>query len=167
MRRKFWIAGLALLLVIGVSGIALSYCGWWFSGAQQPIAPRTMMGPGMMGPWMMGRGYGAWGAPTMGPAMCPMMGYWTDAMSRGWAGSYYGTPSEQLARPEQLAKPLTKEDAAAIVKNYLASTRNPNLKIGDVKESDDYFKVEIVTKDGSLVDEILVDKRTGSISSAY
>jgi hypothetical protein len=158
MRRKFWIAGLALLLVIGLSGIALSYCGWWFPGAQQSVAPTTMMGSGMMGPWMMGRGYGTWGAPTMGPAMCPMRGYWADAISRDWAGSYYGTP---------LAKPLTKEDTTAIVKNYLASTRNPNLKIGDVKESDDFFKVEIVTRDDSLVDEILVDKRTGSISSAY
>ncbi|MBM3234874.1 hypothetical protein FJZ31_01115 [Candidatus Poribacteria bacterium] len=159
MRKKFWIAGLALLLVIGVSGIALSYCG---SSAQQPVAPITMMGPGMMGPrWMMGRGYGTWGTPMMGPAMCPMRGYWADVISRGWAGNYYGTPFEQSA------KPLTKEDATAIVKNYLASTRNPNIEIGDMKESDNFFKVEIVTKDGSLVDEILVDKRTGLISSAY
>ena len=38
---------------------------------------------------------------------------------------------------------------------------NPNLKLGKITEQDEVFEVEIVTKDGSQVDKLLVDKSTG------
>ena len=49
----------------------------------------------------------------------------------------------------------------------MKSTRNPNLKIGSVEEKGDHYEVAIETKDGALVDKILVDKDTGRMRSAY
>ena len=65
------------------------------------------------------------------------------------------------------AEPVTKERAEAIVKQNLANLRNPNLKTGKVVEETAGFVVEITTKDGALVDKIIVDKRTGHARSAY
>ncbi len=62
---------------------------------------------------------------------------------------------------------LSKEDAGSIVKDYLASTRNPNLKLGKIKDTGNAFEVEIVTKDNSLVDKVLVDKTSGWMRVAY
>jgi hypothetical protein len=49
----------------------------------------------------------------------------------------------------------------------LQSTRNPNLKLGKITEQGDAFEAEIVTKEGSLVDKLLVDKSTGWMHPAY
>ena len=98
------------------------------------------MGPGMMGP-----GYG------MGPG---------HGRGPGWMGR---EPSQGEMRPGayRLETPLQEDGARAVVENYLQSTRNPNLKLGKITEQGDAFKAEIVTKEGSLVDELLVDKSTG------
>jgi hypothetical protein len=102
------------------------------------MGPGMMMGGGMMG----GRGYG------MGPGMMgPGYGY----------GPQYQQPQ----------KPLEEKDAKAILENYLRGTRNPNLKLGKITEQGNYFEAEIVTKEGSLVDKILVDRYTGWIRSVY
>jgi hypothetical protein len=53
------------------------------------------------------------------------------------------------------------------LENYVQSTRNPNLKLGKITDKDQYFEAEIVTKDNSLVDKILVDKQTGWMRSIY
>jgi hypothetical protein len=108
-----------------------------------------MMGPGMMGGGMMGRG--------MGPGM----------MGPGYQGHgpQYVPPSGP--RYQQPQKPMEEKDAKAILENYLASMRNPNLKLGKIKEMDNYFAAEILTKENSLVDKILVDKRTGWMRSVY
>ena len=45
--------------------------------------------------------------------------------------------------------------------------RNPNLKLGKIEEKDNGYQINIVTKEGSLVDKILVDKNTGWMRSAY
>jgi hypothetical protein len=98
-----------------------------------------------MGPWMMhdyGMAPGMMG-PGYGPQYGPQYGY------------------------QQPQKPMEEKDAKAILENYLASLRNPNLKLGKVKEKGNAFEGEIVTKDGSLVDKILVDKYTGWMRSVY
>ena len=61
----------------------------------------------------------------------------------------------------RLQTPLQEDGARAVVENYLQSTRNPNLKLGKITEHGDVFEAEIVTKDGSLVDKLIVDKSTG------
>ena len=114
------------------------------------------MGPGMMGGWsgyctgpgMMGYGYG------MGPGM---MGY-------GY-GPQYGRPyAPQYQSPQ---KPLNENQAKEMVENYLRSTANPNLKLGKIEDKGSAFEANVVTKNGSLVDKILVDKDTGWMHSEY
>ena len=48
-----------------------------------------------------------------------------------------------------------------VIENYLPSTRNPNLKLGRITDQDDAFVDEIITKAGSLVDKLLVNKTNG------
>ena len=109
------------------------------------------MGPGMMGP---GRGYG------MGPGM----------MGPGYGNPYgpqYG-PQYGPGPQYQQQNPLDMEEAKNKVENYLKSTRNPNLKLGEMKDKGSHFEADIVTKKGnSLVDKIYVDKNTGWMRSAY
>jgi hypothetical protein len=107
------------------------------------------MGSGMMGPnygmgnGMMGRGYG---------------------MGNGTMRPNYGY-NQQYRQPR---KPINEKDARGIVENYLNSTRNPNLKLGKIKDEGSAFEVDIVTKsDGTLVDRLLVSKGTGRLRSAY
>ena len=63
--------------------------------------------------------------------------------------------------------PLKEDDARSVVEKYLTSTRNPNLKLGKITEGEDVFEAEIVTKDGSLVDKVIVDKSNGWMRPAY
>ena len=135
------------------------------------------MGPGMMGPGAGGppaycpqqqQGWycpycGRWSGPgyPMGPGMMgPGYGY---NMGPGMMGPGYGY-GPQYQQPQ---KPMTKKDAEMLVQNFLKSTRNPNLKLGKIQEEATAFEVEIVTKGNSLVDKILVDKRTGWMRSVY
>ncbi len=111
-----------------------------YSGWMRSIG---MMGPGMMGPGMMGGGM--MGGGMMGPGYAPQYG----------------------PQYEQPQKPLEEKDAKVILENYLRSTRNPNLKPGKITEKENYFESEILTKDNSLVEKIIVDKYTGLMRSAY
>ena len=108
-----------------------------------------MMGGGYgMGSGMMGGGYGM-GSGQMGPGYQPSPQY----------------PNNQ--QQQQLQKPIDKGQAEAMVKNYLRSTSNPNLKLGTITDQGSSFEADILTKDNSLVDKILVDKDTGAMRSAY
>jgi len=96
-----------------------------------------------MGPGMMGYGYG------MGPGMM---------------GPGYGYNQQY----QQSQRPIEEKDAKGIVENYLNSTRNPNLKLGKIKDEGSAFEVDIVTKNnGTLVDKVLVSKDTGWLRSVY
>jgi hypothetical protein len=103
----------------------------------------THMDGGMMGRGMMGsdsqRG-------DMGSGM----------MGRGYERQY-----------RQPQKPLDEKDARILLENYLQSMRNPNLKLGEIKDLGHGFEVEILTTDNSLVDKIMVDKKTGWMRSVY
>jgi hypothetical protein len=63
--------------------------------------------------------------------------------------------------------PVTEDQAMSLVVDYLESTQNPNLMLGEIAENDDYFEAEITTRNGDLVDRIRVGKYTGSLQSAY
>jgi len=121
------------------------------------------MGPGYgMGPGMMGGGWSGYG---MGPGM---MGYGY-GMGPGMMGYGYGPQYGRQYAPQyqQPQKPLNKNQAKEMVENYLQSTRNPNLKLGKVEDKGYAFEANIVTKDGSLVNKVLVDKNSGWMQSAY
>ena len=62
---------------------------------------------------------------------------------------------------------MDEKGAKELLENYLQSTRNPNLTLGKIEDKGNAFEAEIRTKDGSLVDKILVDKRTGWMHSVY
>ncbi len=69
---------------------------------------------------------------------------------------------------QQAGGALTQEDAVSIVEDYLKKINNPNLKVGEVeKTADEDYLVEIVTKDGSLVDKLEVNRLSGWIHSIY
>jgi zinc resistance-associated protein len=112
------------------------------------MRPGDGMGPGMMGP-----GYES-GPGMMGPG-------WGMGMNRSWSGN-----DDQQQSGHHMG-PLEEKDAEEIVENYIRSTRNPNLKAGKIEDSGNAFKAQIVTKDNSLVEEVLIDKRSGFMRPAY
>jgi hypothetical protein len=133
---------LITLLALGFAGIAAA-CYWdgrWYGG-----------------PGMNQGGYGVQARGYMGYGNCP------------WDAGYYGGTYNPNPNPtfNPSSKLITRDQAEQILQNYLFSTRNPNLKIGQITETDTYFEAEIVTRDNSLVDKVLVDKRLGAIRSAY
>jgi hypothetical protein len=130
----------------------------------QGYGPGYGMGPGMMGPGY-GYGYGM-GPGMMGQGYGPGYGMGPGMMGPGYGyGRQYGP---QYGRQyQQLQKPLDRNQAKQEVENYLSSMRNPNLKLGKIEEKGNGYQINIETKDGSLVDKILVDKNTGWMRSAY
>jgi hypothetical protein len=63
---------------------------------------------------------------------------------------------------------MDRDTAKSILNDYLQSLRNPNLKVGEIKDKDSVFEAKILTKkNDDLVDIILVNKYTGWIQSAY
>ena len=117
------------------------------------------MGPGMMqryhgqgmGSGMMQGGQGMMhGGRGMGPGM----------MGDQWGRGQYGPSGGQ-----QQMDPLSQSDAQSLAENYVAG--NPNLKIGGVTEKDEAYEARIETKDGSLVEKLLIDKQTGWMKRAY
>jgi hypothetical protein len=58
--------------------------------------------------------------------------------------------------------PLDEDEAVRLMESYLNYTGNPNLKVGKIEEKEGFFVGEIVTKkEGSLVERVKIDKRTG------
>jgi len=150
----------------------------------QGYGPGYGMGPGMMGqgygpgygmgPGMMGPGYGNGMGPGMGQGYGPGYGMGPGMMGPGYGyGQQYGPQYGRQYGPQygrqyqQSQKPLDRNQAKHEVENYLGSMRNPNLKLGKIDEKGNNYQINIVTKDGSLVDKILVDKNTGWMRSAY
>jgi hypothetical protein len=62
---------------------------------------------------------------------------------------------------------LNKKDAERIFEDNLNSRHNPNLKLGAIKDQGSSFEADLLTKDNSLVDKLIVDKNTGRMRSAY
>ena len=113
------------------------------------------------------RGYGN-GGYGMGPGMMGDQGYGY-GLGPGMMGPGYGYgPNQQYPYDQQQHQnPIGKGQAKSMVENYLKSTGNPNLKLGKITDDGSSFEADIVTKDNSLVDKILVDKNSGAMRSAY
>ena len=116
-----------------------------------------------------GRGYGSggWDCPGRGMGGGMMGGGMMGPGGQHGYGPGYGQGYGYGPQYQQPQKPMKKSDAETILKNYLAYARNPNLKLGKITDKGDSFEAEIVTKDNSLVNKLLVDKRTGWLRSAY
>jgi len=121
--------------------------------------PGWRMGPGMMGPGPRGPGWG------MGPGMMhPDWGRGPGMMGPGHGPGYGPQYGPRYQQPQE---PLEKKEVKGMLENYLQSTRNPNLKLGNIEDKGSYFEAEILTKDDSLADKIAVDKTTGWMRSIY
>jgi hypothetical protein len=98
-------------------------------------------------------------------------GYGYAMMGGGMMGGYGGPGNRgnesPWYKPPQTGKELTENDAKTEVESYLSGLTNPNLRIGNIKDMGSAFEVEVVTKDGSLVDKVDVDKNTGYMNSIY
>lgn len=113
----------------------------------------------------MGHGYGHSRGPGgrtgrdysygMGPGM---MGGYGPGCGMG--------PGYGRQRPSD-GKSVVQKEAKAMMNDYLKSSRNPNLKLGKIKNVGRAFEAEILTTKNDLVDKILIDKSTGYMRSAY
>ena len=104
-----------------------------------------------------GRGYG------MGSGMMHGRGGYgrqPGMMDQGWGRGQYGPSGGQ-----QQMEPMRKETARDLAENYAAG--NPNLKVGEVSEQEDVFVATIVTRDGSLVEKLEIDKNSGWMRRRY
>lgn len=110
---------------------------------------------GSMGWAAMGEGFGPWSG-TMGDTM----------MGRGWWGPG-GTSGWHTMGFSVSGLTLTKEQAAQIARAHLQALGNPNLGLGELIDFEPYFETTILTKDGTLVEKLLVDKRSGWLRSVY
>jgi hypothetical protein len=101
---------------------------------------------GMMGPnWMAGPG--AWSGHGRG-----MMREYEP----GVTGSRWNAPWQNLD--------LSTDDVKSYFDRWIAWLGNPRLKVGEVKEKDaDTIVADIVTKDNSLVQRFVVNRRNGFI----
>ena len=153
------------------------FCPWSWCGQQYG---QQGMGPGMMRGYR-GQGMHGWQGRQMGPGM---MHGWQDqgrgpgmmpgyrgqgrmhgGQGPGWRGEQWGRGQYGPYGGEQEMAPLTKSKARNLAEDYVAG--NPNLKIGAVNEKDGVFEARIETKDGSLVEKLLIDKETGWMKKAY
>ena len=127
------------------------------------------MGQGYSSPYQGGSTYGPNGNSGYGMGGGMMGGGY--GMGQGMTGPGYGSePSRQFPNGRgqlQPQQPLDKAQARSMVENYLQSTGNPNLKLGKITDDGSSFEANIVTKDNSMVDKILVDKNSGAMRSAY
>jgi hypothetical protein len=83
-------------------------------------------------------------------------------MGPEFTGPGYGSVSK-VTGPD---KPLTENEARTEFENYIKSTGNPDLRLGRIEDIGVSFKGEILGKDNSVVDEILLNKKTGRMRSA-
>jgi hypothetical protein len=112
MKKVSFIVGLAF--VISLTFYAIKGNAQMGSG---------MMGQGMLGGGMMGNGIT--GGGQMGQGMGSGMG------NPGYGNQYGPQSSRQYQEPQ---KQHERGNARTILENYLNSTRNPNLKLGKIKD---------------------------------
>ena len=162
------------------------FCPWCGQQSGQGMGPGMMQGwQGQgMGPGMMHRGQGmghGWQGRGMGPGMMqgwqgqgmgPGMMHRGQGMMHGGRGMGPGMMGDQWGRGQygpsggqQQMEPLTQSKAKQLADDYVAG--NPNLKIGDVREKDEVFEARVETKDGSLVEKLLIDKQTRWMKRAF
>ena len=72
-------------------------------------------------------------------------------------GVIYGWPAGE-------GQDVTVEDARGWLERMLTRHGNPRLKLGEVRQADENTIVaEIVTRDGSLVQKLAIDRRSGAL----
>lgn len=94
------------------------------------------------------------------------------AQRRGWGwyeGMPYGQfcPHRQWGGPYGVRRPVrTVDEARQVIESYFAA-RQKAVTVGRIVERKWFFLAEILDGDGTIVDETIVDRRTGRIRSIY
>lgn len=150
------VAAIAVALAtVGLGPAAAQYYGGYGQGMMGPGMMGYGMGPGMMmgqgmGPGMMG--HGMMGQGMMGPGM----------MGQGMGSGMMMGPGMGMYGSMQPVMNLTANDVKVNFERWIATTGNPNIKVGNVAEKDaNTITADIVTKENSLVQQFTVDRRTG------
>lgn len=140
--------------------------GWYCPFCGGYMGPGGEYGYGIGPGRMRGRGYGR--GPGMMRGYGQGMGLGMMDRGYGYGRGYYEEPGYGYGpRYRMPSKRLDQKQAKAEVQHHLSMMRNPNLRIGNIIDKGNDYEIEIVTKNGSLVDKILVDKDTGWMQSAY
>lgn len=161
-------AAAAVLALSAAAAFGTPTAAHGLSGYPTGAAAQGGFGPGMMAHSdysMMGQGqdYGMMGQGhgMMGQGHGHgMMGQGSGMMGYGPGGGYADCPAIQAA-----AKDMTVDDVKAFLEHRLEMWGNDRLKVGTVSEQDDDRIVgEIVTQDGSLVERLAIDRRSGRMT---
>ena len=118
-----------------------------------------MMGGGMtMGPGMMGQGM----MPMMTPNMMYQMPMPGGGMMMAPGMMDQGTmPMTGMV----VATPLAPDSVRPHLEHHLAMMGLPNLVLGSIDvQDDDTLVAEIVTRDGTLVQRLAIDRHTGAVT---
>jgi hypothetical protein len=103
-------------------------------------------------------------SPNYRGGYCPWKAQGGAGGQAGWYCPWSG--HKGMWHPDK-GKPVTQDQAKQLVEDNLRYGKNPNLKVGDLSDKGDYYEADIVTKEGSLVDKLQVNKKTGYFRSAY
>jgi hypothetical protein len=145
---------LGLVLVV-----ALAFGTYQLVSAQDKSSPPPTQERGWFCPWA--------GQSGMGPGMMWNRGDWDGPRGWGPGGMMGPGPDNSYRSYNRTGEPVTLDQAKVLVENHLTTAGNPNLKSGKFTDKGKYFEAEIVTKEGSLVDKLMVDKQTGWMKSVY
>jgi uncharacterized membrane protein YkoI len=77
-------------------------------------------------------------------------------------GTYYTDPQEKCYGERKAIK--TERDARKILLRHFSPGRET---IGEIRDRNLFFEVEIKSRDNKTIDRIIIDKRTGRIRSVY
>ena len=58
----------------------------------------------------------------------------------------------------------TAEDARRLLRDYFGKR---DVRIGDMRERENFFEADVLDRSGVVVDKVIVNKRTGRIRSIY
>ncbi|MFZ2447782.1 MAG: hypothetical protein WAW37_15615 [Syntrophobacteraceae bacterium] len=152
MRKLFAIAILALMCFAGMP-----------ASAQQDSSPNR-------GDWFCpggGRGYGHMRGrmANVSDDRCP----W--GRGRGRMANY--DPSQcprgrgPMGMRARSGEPLTRDQAARLLEDYVYRFGSANLKPGDVVEKGGVFEATVVTKEGSPAERLEIDKTTGLFRKVF
>ena len=85
---------------------------------------------------------------------------------------YRGMPYGQIcpgpwSRPYGAPKAVkTQGEAKQLIESYYSGC-GQHMRCGKIEERDWYFEANMLNQDGSLMDKVIIDKRTGRIRSIY
>ena len=122
------------------------------------------MGPGMMQGQGMIQGQGMPGYGSMGPGMMHPGMMHPGMMGQGMMGQGMMHPGMIYGMPGRYEQEIAPEQVREMLQRRLDWHGNPRLKLGEIKPTEHgEILADIVTREGSLVQRLAIDRRTGAL----